>query len=430
MRTNQGRWPENIVSDILGPAHGGTVIARHDGHVVFVRGALPGEKGVHIRLDPPGSSKKASRFRTGVALDVDQPHPGRREGQCAAAAAGAGCCDLDFMTPEVSAKLKRDVVVDQLRRIGSIEMDPAAVQLHSVSPFTGWRTRARLGTDSTGTVGLRAKNSHAIIPVSKVTCAQWHPQLAEELRQRLPKLSSQVTPGAELAVAIGDDGQFGCVEVTHHRGRTGKVRRLSGNLHMVRRRLRVIQGGAAQTLSWSLPVESFWQGHLNAAQSYSDWIAAELPSETEENSVIWDLYGGAGVLAAAVHEHANAVDSVDLASGSTKAGEKALRAAGIDSVRFVSGDVSQTMEQLAEGSHLHAVIVDPPRTGMAKGVAAAITAHQPEHVMHVGCDPATAARDLKEWVAQGYRLEKLSVWDAYGLTHHVELIAHLTQAKS
>ncbi|HIW95748.1 MAG TPA: class I SAM-dependent RNA methyltransferase [Candidatus Corynebacterium gallistercoris] len=425
-----GDQPDSIVADMAGPAHGGSVIARHDGHVVFVRGALPGEQGVHIHLDPPGTSKKASRFRTGVAGRIGQPHPGRVDPQCSAAAAGAGCCDLDFVDPQGSAQFKRDVVIDQLSRIAKLAVDPHLVEVHTVAPFTGWRARVRLGVDKGGVIGLRAKNSHAIIPASHHTCAQWHPDLAEKLSQALPQLASQVTPGAELALALGDDGQLGCVEVTHHRGRPGKTRNLPGCAQTVTRQLQLPGQPQGHTVTWELPVESFWQGHVNAPTQFAGWIANTLPAAAGDNAVIWDLYGGAGVFAAALHRHAATVDSVDVASASTEAGQQALKAAGVDSVRFVAGDVATTMGQLVQDGLLHAVVVDPPRTGMGRGVVDAIALHEPHHVIHVGCDPATAARDIKGWVDHGYHLEKLSVWDTYGLTHHVELIAHLTKAMS
>ncbi|AGP30896.1 class I SAM-dependent RNA methyltransferase [Corynebacterium terpenotabidum] len=446
-----------MILDIDGPAHGGAAVARFGpeageraGQVVFVRGALPGETGVPVILDPAPSA--ARRFLTGQVADVTlitgvSPH--RVAPVCAAAAAGAGCCDLDIVDVDGAAEWKRRVVVDQFTRIGHLDLgagERVPVTVVSPPPQTGYRTRVRLGVDRDGQVGLRRFGSHGIVPVDRAVCAQWAPALVDGLAEELASLDP--TPGAEICIAVGDNGARSVVELTKEptgrktsRGRRPGRRRDTTVRRRTRRRVLVGDGTVTHTVNgvtWTVPAEAFWQAHLSAPSVYSSWIASTLagtqpvtePSGTAGESgrpVVWDLYGGAGVFAAAVADAlpGTAVDSVDIASDSTAVGQTVL--ADRD-VRFVDGDVGACLPELRgagdDGHPLHAVVLDPPRTGAGKKVLEEIAQRCPEHILHIGCDPATAARDAGILCSHGYRPVSLTAVDAFGLTHHVEVLAH------
>lgn len=421
--------------DILGPAHGGASVARVDGQVVFVRGALPGEKGVPVHID---DRKAGKRFLTATVTDaraIGEASPHRVPALCPAAAAGAGCCDLDFVDQEGSLAVKRRVVAEQFQRIGGIDLNTAsdgkAPECVSADPFTGYRTRVRLGVDSDGRAGLRRRSSSGVIPLNgpdslAVQCAQWAPDLAEELSTELAAHS--LTPGAEVCVALGDDGARSIVEVPPlpRPQRSRQRGRARGRRHdTVQRRVLSGTGDVVRTVggrSWHVPAEAFWQAHRAAAGMYSGWVTAHTPVDSE---LAWDLYGGAGVFAAALCDAAPgvAVDCVDIASPATAAGRDTL--ADRD-VRFVTGDVAgrvDTLRGAAPGATPPSVVVlDPPRTGAGRNVIETVATRGPATVLHIGCDPATAARDAAVFAEHGYRPDSVTVVDAFGLTHHVEVL--------
>ena len=275
-----------VTLDMLGPAHGGSTVARldgTDGRVVFVRGALPGETGVPVELDTdPETSRK--RFLSGSVVDsaaIAGPSAHRVAPQCPAAARGAGCCDLDIIDAEGSVELKTRVVLDQFARIGRIDLDDAGVPVRQLSPapFTGYRTRVRLGVDESGQAGLRLRASNGIVPVTEVGCAQWAPALADGLAETLAE--AELTPGAEVCVALGEDGLRGIVEVpaaraSNPRSRSGR-RRAEALGHGPRRHL---PAGSAPTrvCPWrlwapsatsSMPDASATSGSERSDQSYS-----------------------------------------------------------------------------------------------------------------------------------------------------------------
>jgi tRNA/tmRNA/rRNA uracil-C5-methylase (TrmA/RlmC/RlmD family) len=71
------------------------------------------------------------------------------------------------------------------------------------------------------------------------------------------------------------------------------------------------------------------------------------------------------------------------------------------------------------------VVLDPPRHGLAKGVADAIARRRPRRAVYVSCDAATFARDLKIFLGHGFVLSDLRVFDLFPMTEHVELVALL-----
>lgn len=448
---------DTVTLDIGGPAHGGAAVARfgddageRSGQVVFVRGALPGETGVPVNLDPATPSSRR-RFLTGEVADVagiTGPSSHRVTPVCPAAAAGAGCCDLDYVDAEGSLSWKRRVVEDQFTRIGHLDLGQVAVTAQSATPYTGYRTRVRLGVGPDGRAGLRRRNSHGIVPVSDAICAQWAPALADGLARDLD--AAGLTPGAEVCVALGDDGQRSIVELvkehapgdSHTRGGRGargrRDHRRRNGAQRRRTRRRVIAGDGTVThivngVNWTVPVEAFWQAHVEAPVRYHRWIADTLAEAAEAAGLdhdtvasAWDLYGGAGVLAAALADALPGadVDCVDVASEATESGRRALAGR---SVRFFDGDVADRLSDLTggiDGQPPYAVVLDPPRTGAGDRVLERVAARHPRHILHIGCDPATAARDAELLAVSGYRPVSLTVVDAFGLTHHVEVLAH------
>lgn len=429
---------EEVVIDLAGPANGGTVIGRLDGQIVFVRGGLPGEKHVTVMLDPARNSKSKKGFRNGEAVSIGQPSPHRVSPVCPAAQAGAGCCDLDFVDAAGSLDYKKQVVLDQLARVGKIDAESlqnVTIDTESLQPFAGSRTRVRLAVDGEGNVGQRARGSHQVVPVEH-PCAQWSEALREGLAEEIEQLraAGRLVPNTEIAVAVADDGTRKMVQLR------GKATDGAGEIPTVSRTVHFGVGLDREfDVQWESQVQDFWQAHRSAPEFYSAWIARHIPPVVQgqkaqgqkaegakpKQSIAWDLYGGAGVFSAALSRKADRVICVDVAGSASEAGARALAAAGIDNVEFVGGDVAGLVPQLPSGGSVHAVVLDPPRTGAGTQTVADIAKARPRHVVHVGCDPATAARDLAAWIDNGYALKELCVVDAFGLNHHVELLAYL-----
>jgi tRNA/tmRNA/rRNA uracil-C5-methylase (TrmA/RlmC/RlmD family) len=173
--------------DVTAVAHGGVFVARHEGRVVFLPDAIPGER-VRVRLT---DTRKASFWR-GDVVDVLAPSPHRRPHIWAAADVGAapedrpGGADFGHIELAHQRELKADVLRDALERFARtavpVTIEPAggADADGESADGTGWRTRISLHVDDEGRVGPYAARSHRVIPVTE------HPLATEAIAAAAP----------------------------------------------------------------------------------------------------------------------------------------------------------------------------------------------------------------------------------------------------
>ncbi|GBG35842.1 hypothetical protein NJB14197_29900 [Mycobacterium montefiorense] len=385
------------------PANGGSCVAHHEGRVVFVRYALPGER-VRARV----TADRGSYWHAEV-IEVIEPSADRTESLCPIAGVdGSGCCDLAFATPDAVRALKAQVVSNQLERLGGYHWSGAAEPLSDTGP-TGWRTRVRLEVGSDGRPGFHRYHSDEL--VADLRCAQLPPGMLDELAQACS--AADLSPTAQLHVAIDDDGQRHVVRTLRHGGRTTT---------------NVVQGDYEAThrvgpRSWQVPVTAFWQAHRDAARVYSALVADWAQPGTGMR--VWDLYGGVGVFAAALGDavgESGRVLTVDTSRASTRAARAAL--VDLPQVDIVTDSVRRAVSAQRSGADV--VVLDPPRSGAGRDVIDLLAAAGVPRVVHIGCEAASFARDIGLYLGRGYTVEKIKVFDAFPLTHHTECVALLT----
>lgn len=401
--TTPATHPTTIEAVVDRPAHGGESIALLDGRVILVRGAIPGES-VRITLDDADA-----KLWRGVATEILEPSPHRIEPACEAAAAGAGCCDLGFVDPALAVELKKDVLLDGLRRIGRFDTSELPEPtMTALPPATGWRTRIRLGVDDAGRAGLRMRKSRDL--VTGVACAQNVDGLMDGLGEE-----GAAPAGGELHAVRDADGKRHALHVIG-KGRKRRVTQVEGDPVAVER-----AGGR----EFRVPVDGFWQAHRAAADHYVRRIGELLPATPGGRA--WDLYGGVGVFAAALADIVGPdgkVTSVETFADAASVGREALTDLPVE---FRTSRVEAAVGKL--GHKVDLVVLDPPRTGAGDQTIRAIAAAHPSRVVHIGCDPATFARDARTWADNGYRIDSLEVVDAFPGTHHLETIAVLVPSK-
>ncbi|HYB80622.1 MAG TPA: class I SAM-dependent RNA methyltransferase [Mycobacterium sp.] len=386
------------------PANGGSCVAHHEGRVVFVRYALPGER-VRVRI----TADRGSYWHAEV-IEVIEPAAERTASLCPIAGVdGAGCCDLAFATPEAARTLKAQVVANQLERLGGHRWSGEAEPLSDSGP-TGWRTRVRLDVGADRRPGFHRYHSHEL--VTDLRCAQLPAGLLDGLAHNASK--SDLPPGAQLHVAVDDDGARHVVR-TLRQGKRTATKVLEGSYEAVQR----LHGR-----SWRMPVTAFWQAHRDAAGVYSRLVAEW--AQPSAGMTAWDLYGGAGVFAAGLGDavgESGRVLSVDTSRGATRAARTAL--ADLPQVEVVTDSVRRALT--VQRTSADVAVLDPPRAGAGRDVIDLLAAAGVPRVVHIGCEPASFARDIGLYLSHGYAVEKVKVFDAFPLTHHAECIALLTR---
>ena len=387
------------------PANGGSCVARHDGRVVFVRYALPGET-VRVRV----VGDHGSYWHADV-VEVIEPSPDRVDSICPIAGVdGAGCCDMAFAEPEAVRRIKGAVVANQLTRLGGYEWrdeDDAVAETVGEVGRTGWRTRVRLDTSAQGRAGFHRYHSAEL--VTDLECAQLPSGM-------LDGIHSWVWPsGAHVHVAVDDDGDRHVVQSGPREGGKVTTHVLEGQYEAVQR-----VGGRV----WRVPVTAFWQAHRDAAQVYSDLVADW--AQLREGMTAWDLYGGAGVFAAVLAQavgETGKVITVDTSRGASRSARAAL--ADLGWVSVVTDSVRRALA--AQRRKPDVAVLDPPRAGAGRDVIDLLAAADVPRVVHIGCEAASFARDIGLYRGHGYAVEDLRVFDSFPLTHHVECVAVLTR---
>ena len=421
--------------DITNVAHGGVFVARHEGRVVFVPDTMPGER-VRARI----GDTSHERFWRGEVVKVVEASPERQAHVWSAAsierpsAERAGGAEFGHIRLEHQRELKRRVIEDALQRtakfspeqIATAGADGGPVQLEPVdgetADGTGWRTRVRLQVDEEGRIGPFAARSHTVIPVDDLPLATDLVQEATPFGQRFP--------GAESVDVVATGSGASHVLVNDAPVRSGK------RTVRPRRRPVPIRERVGER-EFRLDARGFWQVHRGAAQT----LTAAVQSAVDEalfdpRAANLDLYGGVGLLAAALGDRfGSTVRITSVESSETATDDAAENLAEWVGASAVTDRVERYIARLAadasaaERARLRAatIVLDPPRSGAGREVVGAIASVTPAQVVYVACDPVALARDLAFFAGHGYRLQGMRAFDLFPNTHHVEAVATLTR---
>jgi len=399
-----------IELDVTNIAHGGVAVARHDGRVIFVSDAIPGER---VRARITEDSKKS--FWRAETVAVVTPSEHRQDHVWAEASIDrapqdrAGGAEFGHIAIDHQRELKRQVLVDSMKRMGGIDIDPAieVAALPGNDDGTGWRTRVRLHVDEYGTVGPFAARSHRVVEVASLPLATSEVDIAAPL--------DQLFAGEEHVDVIGTSTSGARLVV-------GKQKPSVITEVVGEREFRLLDTG-------------FWQVHSHAASTLTAAVQEAIDDALfDPRAHNLDLYGGVGLLAAAVGDrfgsttHITTVESddraTDFAAGNLAEwiGANALTARA---ERYVA-DLAKNASA-GERSRLRSatIVLDPPRSGAGKQVVESLVALKPAQLVYVACDPVALSRDVGLFAERGYRLERLRAFDLFPNTHHFEAVATL-----
>ncbi|MCF0095667.1 class I SAM-dependent RNA methyltransferase [Micromonospora sp. MH99] len=395
---------ERVELTVDAVAPGGHCVARVDGQVVFVRHALPGERVIAEVTEVHRGFVRAD------AVTVLDPSPDRVEPPCPYARPGAcGGCDLQHVAPDAQLAWKTAVVREQLVRLGGLadaELDRLGVQVEALPGGSlGWRSRVRYAVDAADRAGLLKHRSHEVVPIDR--CRIAHPAI-----QQLPVLTPTGTrwPAAEAVETVASTG--GDVSVAEVRD--GVATPVSGPTEV-----REVAAGR----DWALPASAFWQVHPAAADTLSTAVLELLDPRPGE--VAWDLYGGAGLFAAALAGRVGDARVTLVESSPTGVDAARVNLADLPRVEVVAARVETALARRRITGPVDVVVLDPPRSGAGAPVVRDIVAAGPRAVAYVACDPAAFARDVRTFAELGWRLAALRGFDLFPMTQHVELVGLL-----
>lgn len=400
--------PDLLELDITGIAHGGTFIARHEGRVVFVSDAIPGER---VRVQVTDATK--SSFWRGETIEVLDASPHRRPHVWAEAdvsrapADRAGGADLGHIELAHQRALKRQVLQEALDKFAGAGLVAPVVEFIDSGDGTGWRTRISLHVDDEGTIGPFAARSHRVIPVRS------HP------------LARRRVAAQALALKNAKPGRIDIVESAG--GEVHVIRRPEGS----RRPARQLISEQVGERVFTLDADGFWQVHAHAARTLDGAVRTALAGRVGPDLRHFDLYGGVGLFAASLADlGATDVVTVESSHRATEHARQNLASSAVTAVtarvdRFLTG--SPPGVQVGQRAQVGVVVLDPPRAGAGRAVVEGVHALNPEAIVYVACDPVALARDLGTFRGLGWETASLQAFDLFPHSHHFEVVALLTR---
>ncbi len=365
-------------------AHGGYVVARHEGVVIFVRQALPGEL-VKVRIVKSAPGKRAW---IGETLTVLEKNEHRVTPPCEYfKAEGCGGCDFQHADIDYQLLLKKDILIEQLNRLANISALPEIIT-HQLDPKDfNYRSKIRLTTNEMGELGFRKFRSNQTIPITHCKVA------LPAINSFLAELKDEfINTEVEL---ISTDTETIILE----KGFDKKISTRIGNVDFIHF------------------ASGFWQSHIAAAEKLSEII---LKAAIPNNSAL-DLFAGVGIFGRLLLENnkISKLTSVELDKNAAAcATENLAKFANAKSVRM---DVEKFIFSTNQKYDL--VLLDPPRSGLGQKASARLAEIAQQQIIYIACDPASLARDTKVLVDTGWQLCALELVDAFPQTHHMETVA-------
>lgn len=405
------------------PAAGGAMIARHDGRVLLVSGAIPGER----------VQAKVSRVQKGMAfadaVAIDEPSADRRE---PSGDPSCGGCRYAHIAYPRQLTLKRDVIADAFTRIGRIELPTPVVV--AGSPEEGYRMRARLHLRG-ARFGFFRENTHDLCD-------------ARATRQLLP---ATVDTLDRLMAAIRSIGGHPVreIELSENADASERVVHFDTSEPIdprVLARLLETDGltpgpyvtdtlaiGDA-SLKLRRHVLAFFQGNRYLLRDLVSHVVERVPI----GATVLDLYAGVGLFSVAVSALRGATtvaiegDKVafdDLFANATAVGTRltAIRSS-VETMTQAPPKPQPAWPTLRRDGAVEVVIVDPPRTGMSPEALHSVLGIKPSRLIYVSCDVATLARDARKIVDAGYAIERADAFDLFPNTPHVETVIVFTKS--
>jgi len=430
-------------------AFGGAGVARTDGYVVFVSGAVPGDR-VRAVI---GKRKRA--YAEARVVEIVEPSPDR-----VPPVADHPGAPWQVLPYERQLEIKYTQVDDALRRIGKLD----GYELEPIVPAVQqWRYRNKLeysfGTDPVS--GALVCGFHApgrwdeILPMTDCKLASEPANEARERivgwcrQQQLTAYDRQSGEGFLRNLVVREGRRTGAIQarLVTARGRLdgesliAAAAGLDGLLWTQQQSVgETTMGGETELLAgterfeevlggmrFRISAEAFFQTNTEMAERlYELAIDYVAPRGFER---VYDLYCGIGTIALSIAPRVAEVWGLELVEEAIADAIAGAQANEIDNVHFFAGDVRLALRELAErAGRPDVLIVDPPRAGLSQKVVRRIIETSPTKIVYVSCNPTTLAPNAAQLVQAGYRLVRVRPVDMFPQTPHIECVAELVRA--
>jgi 23S rRNA (uracil1939-C5)-methyltransferase len=432
------RRGEQLTLDVESLAYGGKGIARRNGYVVFVAGALPGDR---VRAEV---TKAKRGYAEASAVDLLRESPDRVPARCDHGGEPCPGAPWQSLPYEEQLRHKQSQVSDALTRLGGLE----EFELEEIEPaIERWRYRNKLEysfgeRDGELVLGFHARGRWDLV-VDAEDC-----QLASE---RNNARRNELRDWARSAGLSGYDRRSGEGTLRNLVVREGRrteqlqtrlvtsaaeTPRPPVDLHTI------VEGTGSGTegptgvlgrehleeelcgLRFRISHNAFFQTNTEMAERLYG-IAAEMAGLTGRE-LVFDLFCGIGTLGLSLASGAGEVWGIEIVPDAIVDAKENARLNGIENARFRAGDARKEIRPLLEeAGRPDVVVVDPPRAGLSKKVVRRLIECGASRIVYVSCNPTTLAPNAAQLAEAGYRVRRVKPVDMFPQTPHIECVALL-----
>jgi 23S rRNA (uracil1939-C5)-methyltransferase len=456
---------ENFAAD-------GKCVARHDGFVIFLSDAVPGDT-ARVMIE-----KVKQSFGVGKAISILKASPHRTTPPCKYFGICGGC-KWQHALYEAQLQLKRQTVIDAFERIGGFSQIEVSPTIPSDEVYfyrnkiefsfsrrrwlldeefnapTSGRDDFALGFHHAGRYDkvvdvdacmLQSDRSNEILSAVKEFCQSKGLEVYDSEKQSGylrflviregkntgERMVNLVTFDDRPAVALGlaqylqDRFPTLTTVVNTINGRRAQI--ATGELE----RVYLGSGTITETLGkyrFQISANSFFQTNTKQAEKLFEFV--KRLSDFKPTDVVYDLYSGAGALSIYVSSEAKKVVGIELVQSSVSDALQNARLNDITNCHFLQGDLKERLTRNTRWIDEHGtpdiVLIDPPRSGMHPKVVQSVARLHPSRIVYVSCNPATQARDARSLVEAAYRIECIQPLDLFPQTSHVESVMKLVK---
>jgi 23S rRNA (uracil1939-C5)-methyltransferase len=441
MSAERPRSGQELVLDVEDLAYGGRGVARSNGYVVFVAGALPGDR-VRARL-----TKAKRAYAEGKAIEVLSPGPDRIPERCLHG--GEPCPGAPWQALPYERQLahKQAQVSDALRRIGDLE----GFELEEIEPAVEqWRYRNKLEysfgeRDGDAVLGFHARGRwDVVVDVEDCLLASERNNAARnEVRAwargaGVPGYDRRERTGVLRNLVVREGRRTGQIQ-TRLVTSPAEIPRPPVDLHTI---VDDSSGGTSgetgvlgaehleeevSGLRLRISPEAFFQTNTEMAERL--YAIATGYASLSGSERLFDLYCGIGTIGLALARGAGEVWGIEAVEDAVADAAENARRNGIENARFVAGDARTSIRPLLdEAGRPDVVVVDPPRAGLSKKIVRRVIECEAPRIVYVSCNPTTLAPNAAQLGTAGYRLRRVRPVDMFPQTPHIECVALLEKS--
>lgn len=405
--------------------YGGDCLGRMpDGRAIFVPFVLPGEL-AEIEL-----TEQKERFARGRLVKLLERSPERVDPPCPYFSVCGGC-HYQHLGYSRQVELKKDLVRDQLERIGKLTNLPEITITASPAPF-GYRNQVQFhpvhqeNAEDTSSLGFKRAASDEVLPINKCLL------IPEDLNELLSQIELEGESGiARIAMRIDSDGEimlvlegendnppelmFDLPVSATYLSPDGRSLNLGGNDALVYHVL---------DKDFLVSPESFFQVNLPVAEEMVRHVLTLI--EGQEKLEILELYSGVGLFTHFLAPHASQLTAIE--SSPSACFDFAGNLDELENISLYEGAVEVILPEIVEQiKPIDLVVLDPPRAGLNAKARQALIDLAPQEIIYISCDPSTLARDLKHFSEAGYNLQSVHAFDMFPQTAHVECVVLMSR---